>query len=801
MKISLSWIKEFIEIDLSPVEIGDVLTLAGLEVDGIEDVSPEFTGIVVGRIDKTLPHPNADRLRIAQVFDGEETFQVVCGAPNCREGTLVPFAKIGATLQDEKGKTFKIKQSKLRDVESFGMLCGEDELGLGEDTSGLLELDPYLPLGTDLKSLYADTVYEISLTPNLGHCMSAIGVARELSAMLNVPLKYPSFKLTEDTQTKTSSLIQVKIHDPNHCNHYGVRILKNVKTSPSPQWLKTRLENSGVRSINLIVDVTNYVMLEYGQPMHAFDLDKIKDGQIHVKMSKKPLSFKTLDGEDRSVPENTLLIEDKETPLALAGIMGGEDSSVTDSTTSIVLEAAYFDPITIRKGSKALALRSESSARFEKEIDPLGIRLALDRAAYLLQDITGATVCEGIESENPKPFVPKELTCRASRINRLLGTNLSQSEVESLLTRLGLVIAKENEDALLVKVPSFRNDIKAEIDLVEEVARIYGYNNIDERPLKPVLSSLPHSRSYLFSREVRSRLTSAGLQEFLTCDLLSPEEASISLGLFSNESPISVLRPSSVDQSALRATLLPGMLKSLARNQDFKWENIAAFEIGNVHINVDEKIHEHEATGILLSGSRAPHMWGEKALPFDFYDLKGYLENIFDGLDLPPVVFTPSTSSLFHPHRQAILTLDNTKIGILGELHPTLLRSFSAEKRAFYAEINLGALLPYRRYARQMTPLPQYPSSERDWTLTIDSTTPIEALYQSIDSSNTPLLKQTYLLDVFESEKIGADQKNVTFRFVYRDDKKTVSMQGVDKAHTHLQTYVREKLGLSLHAS
>ena len=576
MLVPLSLLKEFLDIDLDIQSISDILTLAGLEVDKVEDVPFTFQGVIVAKVEKADQHPNADRLKVATVFDGKERFQVVCGAPNCREGLITAFAKVGAELTDEKGKKWKIKQGKLRDVESNGMLCASSELGLGEDSDGIMELDEMAPIGMPLNELLGDTIFEITLTPNLGHCSSVLGVARELAAHLNLQVRMPNFTLEEASENIADGM---SVHIGDGVDRYACRIIKDIKVGPSPNWLKTRLENAGVRSINNIVDVTNYVMIKLGQPMHAFDLEKIGK-QIKAAFCTKPTKIETLDGEVREVPAGSLMIADENGPLAIAGVMGGASSEVSDATTSIMLESANFDSSMVRKASKALSLRSESSARFERMIDHEMVPFALNYAASLIEALAGGKVLSGMIDENAKPTKDRTLKLRLHRVNALLGTELSLNEVEDFLSKLEMRTLSDGDGVVNVTIPSYRNDVTSEIDLVEEVARVYGYNNIPRCPLNYTPSKLPHDPIVLLEENLRERLISEGLQEFVTCDLISPELAELTLEEnLGEQALVHVLHPSSVDQSVLRTSLLPGLLQSIKNNQDHRQFNISAFEI------------------------------------------------------------------------------------------------------------------------------------------------------------------------------------------------------------------------------
>jgi len=803
MLVPLSWLKDFLEIPahVTPQKIAEALTLAGLEVDKVEHASLGFEGVVIGKVLKAEAHPEADRLRVATVTDGTQTYQVVCGAPNCRAGLVTAFARIGAHLTEENGETFKIKKSKLRGVESEGMLCSEKELGFNlESHEGIIELQESLTPGTPLQEIFGDTLFEISLTPNLGHCMSIWGIARELSTLLQVKLKHPPLSLREDPSLHTSTFLSLDVEDRDHCLRYCCRYIENIEVKDSPVWLKKRLEACGLRSINNVVDVTNYILLEYGQPLHAFDYDTLEGSELKVLVSKEDLPLTTLDQIERKVPQGTLLICDAEKPVAIAGVMGGLYSAVTPTTTRVVLESAYFHPSTIRKASKALHLRTDSSSRFEKIVDPEGVRVALDRAAALLQEVAGGSIASDPIDDISTPYIPRELSCRLSKINDLLGTQLGVSEVETIFHRLRIPCTTNTQQALFhLKIPSYRNDIKEEIDLVEEVARIYGYNNIAVKAIQCINSQLPHSPLYTIETTVRKRLIAEGLQEMLTCDLISPKLATLSLDHLDEEDPlIHVLHPSSVDQSILRPSLLPSLLQCVKHNFDRQNFHLAVFEIGCVHYKQQGEYIEKPVAALLLTGHRAPHCWGSSDINYDIFDLKGIIENVLSSLGCSRLECLSSSIQGFHPGRQALLATKKHSLGLMGEVHPSLLAKLDIQQKVFFAQLDLQELFTLSRHVPQMDPLPIYPGSQRDWTATFKEETPVGEIVSTLQSLPSRLVKDIAVLDLYTSDKLGKGKKNLTLRFLYRDDQKTLSFEAADKEHARLLALAEQKLSSHL---
>lgn len=799
MKILLSWLQEYIDITISPAEIAKTLTMAGLEVEGVESLSPGCDQVIVGRVIAVEQHPQADKLRLATVSDGQQEHHLVCGAANCRVGLKTALAVPGATVFDDEGKPFKIKKSKIRGVESCGMLCSPQELGLKEKSEGIIEFDEHLKEGMDVASLYADTVLEIGLTPNLGHCSSYIGVARELSAATTQPVIPPHINVEEDQTIPVGASIAVEVQNKEDCPRYACRVLRNVTVGPSPDWLKKRLEASGIRSINNIVDVTNYVMLELGHPLHAFDYDLLADKRLVVKSAKSGETFVTLDGKERLLEVSDLLICDGKKPVAIAGVMGGGNSEVGDSTRNIVLEAAYFSPVAIRRTSKRLGLMTDASRRFERGTDPNVLLRALDRAAMLILQVAGGQICGGTIDIAAKAFPKKRVTCRLNRINQILGTHLSISEVENAFHRLEMVYIWNGKDAFVVDVPTYRNDIQEEIDLIEEVARVYGFDNISKGECRFTSSSIPHAPIFIFEREVRARLISEGLQEFLTCDLIGPTLLNIvqEPELVGKEA-VRVLNPTSIEQSILRTSLLPGLLQVVKYNWDHQNHEVAGFEIGRIHYKEGEQYREQSVAAIVLSGKIAPHHWDSKPKECDFYDLKGIIENFMSELKTMNVTFKESHLPALHPGRQAVIYSGSQPIGRMGELHPAVQRRLDVPQRILFAEINLHELFQVRSLDNKMQEIPIYPGSERDWTITLEDRVPIADLFAAIRTNSSKLLESFTLLDIYKSDKLGKDKKNVTVRFLYRDKDKTVAQEKVDADHERLKAKISQMMSLTL---
>lgn len=794
MLVPLSWIKQYLDIQLSPAEIANKLTLAGIEVDSYQTVNLDCEGVVVGQVLKTEKHPNADKLCVAQVTDGQETYTVVCGAANCREGLKVAFARVGATLKDENGQRFTIKQAKLRGVESFGMLCAADELHLTNASEGILELPNSTQVGTPIQELFSDTIFEISLTPNLSHCASVLGIARELYAGTGSPIHKPRIELKESPQSNPQ-VVKVKILDSEACPRYACRLIANVKVGPSPDWLKMRLEQCGLRSINNIVDVTNYVLLELGHPLHAFDFDRLEGHAIIVKKADEGFAFHTLDDKERILSQDDLVICDGARPIAIAGVMGGLNSEVNDKTQNVLLEAAYFDPVAIRKTSKRLGLQTDSSKRFERGTDPNGLLEALNRAAMLIQQAAGGEVLADPIDVQSKKFPEKEIACRLTRLNHVLGITLGRGEIESIFHSLNFSYHWDNQDQWVVRVPTYRVDIQTEIDLIEEVARLYGYDNIQKSSAPYLSSILPHTPIYLFEKEIRTRLLGEGLQEFLTCDLIGPSLIQIVQGPnFQPESMIHVLNPTSIEQSILRTSLLPGLLQVVKYNLDHQNHHIAGFEIGRIHFKEGEQYKEQSVAAIVLSGQSRPSDWAQKPHDYDFFDLKGIVENLFKELGITDYSIQNLKIETFHTGRQASIFVDSLEVGSIGEIHPAILRRLDVSQRVLFGEFDLQDLMQVAQRREKVKELALYPGSERDWTLTIKQTIPFEKVKSLIQTQASPLLESLSLIDIYRHEKLGHDYQNMTLRFVYRDLAKTIEQQVVEAEHQRLMQAVVQEL-------
>lgn len=790
MKIPLSWLKEYIDLPYTSAHIAQMLTSAGLEVDNIEITGQDFEKVVVGHVVKVEKHPNADKLSVATVSDGTQLYQVVCGAPNCKEGMKTAFAMVGAALRDKSGNELKIKHTAIRGIDSYGMLCSEKELGLSENDDGIIEFAKHLKEGADVSEMYAETILEVSLTPNLSHCSSIIGVARELAAATGNSVRLPQIVCEEEPEEDIHASVKVEVHDFVKCPRYSCRLIKNVRIAPSPDWMQKRLEACGIRPINNIVDITNYVLMELGHPLHAFDFNLLSEGKIVVRDARANESFVTLDGKERILSKDDLLISDPVKGIAIAGVMGGVNSEVTDKTVNVLIESAYFQPQSIRKTSKKMGLYTEASKRFERGTDPNIVLKALDRAAMLMHELAEGHIISGTIDCKENRFAEKNVQCRLSRANSILGSHLSVNEIESIFHRLEMKSKWDGQDLFTVAVPTYRGDVQREIDLIEEIARIYGFDNLSKAQTHYHSSTLPNPPIFLFEREMRSRLIAEGLQEFITCDLIGPKDLELVQDRsISSDSYIKVLNPTSIDQSILRTSLLPGLLHVVKYNIAHQNHDIFGFEIGRIHFKNDgDQYKEQSVAGMILSGKTSPQTWDKKPCEIDFYDLKGILENTLNELGIKNFEFKANRLNTLHTGRQASIYVDSLEIGSIGEVHPSILRRLDVSQRIYFAELNLHDLIQVRSREQKMEEISIYPCSERDWTTTLHDAIPMEEIFQSIRSIGSAYLENVSLLDIYRSDKIGKEMKNVTLRFVYRDKHKTIEQETVEAEHARLTT-------------
>lgn len=640
-----------------------------------------------------------------------------------------------------------------------------------------------------------EEILEVSFTPNLIFAQSLLGIARELAAVSGHTLQMPPISVQEANQ-EVGQFATVSVMESALAPLYTARVLFDVKVAPSPDWLQKRLIQLGARPVNNVVDVTNYVMWEMGLPLHAFDLDKTQ-AKITVRKAKEGEKISTLDGKERFLTEEMLVVATEKGPQAVAGVMGSAFSEVSETTTRLFLEAACFDSKSVRRTAKQLDLHTEASYRFERGVDPLGPFMALERATHLLQKICGAKVAKGTIEVGSRAS-SRQILCRFARINHILGTSLSNSEIELLLKKTGAHLKVKDSATLEVTVPSHRIDLNEEIDLVEEVARLYGYDTIHQNHKETYYqdSSVADSFYYGFEKKVRTLLLNLGLQELLTSDLISEKEASfVSSASLNRRSLIHLLNPRSIEQSVLRPSLLPNMLHVVKYNRDHDMTTVQGFEVGRVHLKTKEdKYLEPLVASIVLTGNQAPYHWQTKSRALDFFDLKGLLENLMAQLHVENVRFEPSSQETLHPGKQAKLVVGALELGSFGEVHPSILKQAGIDVPVFFAELSLEDIASLEPSSQKMKPLPVYPSSVRDWTSTVKASVTLATILEAVKKARSPLLEDISLLDLYQSEKLGSDRKNVTLRFIYRDLNRTISFEEVEKEHERLTQMILQQL-------
>ncbi len=801
MKISYNWLKEYTTINLTPAETADKLTLLGLEVEGIEEIGSDLENYVVGEVLDVRPHPNADKLQICDVDTGSEKVQIICGAKNVAAGQKVPVAKTGAVIPVpmKDGSFLTIKKAKLRGETSNGMICSESELGLSDDHSGIMILDESLKSGTPLKEVLKsekDYVFEIGLTPNRPDAACHIGVARDLTAVTGDELKNPYLEPPKSDNSLEDE-ITITIEDPDKCHRYVGIVVENVKVDESPDWLKNRLKAIGLRPINNVVDITNFVLHEIGQPLHAFDYNLINCKKIVVKSYSEVTEFTTLDSIDRKVPAGSLFICDGNGPVAVAGVMGGENSEVTESTTKILIESAYFEPSGIRKTSKQLALQTDSSYRFERGIDPnLQLRAAY-RAAKMIAEVAGGTVLEGYADVHPVKTEPAEVKLRISRVNHLLGTQLDESFVTNTLNKLEIDTSKLDGDTLVCTIPTFRPDISREVDLIEEVGRVYDYNNIPRPKTAPFFTPEKLSDWEVFNQKLKSIVKSFGYKEITTNSLLSKKEAS----LLADESlHIDTLNPVSQENTTLRTDLKGGFLKVAGYNFNRNASTLKFFEAGHTFKKNDtgtwvDGIEEHSRLLLGVSGYKTPEGWQGKAETFTVFDLKKDLEALFTELNISNELVRKAEGNF-----DLTYTYKDTDVAKLSVARNELLKAFDVEHDVFTAEVNITRLFELGVGSQNITytAIPKYPSFEYDAAFIVDKHIRAGEMADQIKKAAGTVLKTVSVFDVYEGENIGNEKKSIAFRLTFLDSTKTLTIKDVEPVVKKIVQQLEKTAGAKL---
>ncbi len=789
MKASYNWLKDYVDLELNPYELGEKLSLIGFEVEEVIEQRLDFPNVVVGKVLKVEKHPNADKLTLCQVDVGGEVLSIICGAPNVAEGQTVPVAKVGAQLPGG----LKIRKAKIRGVESVGMILSEEELGLADKSDGIWVLENDIPVGKPLAEALqfeTDYIFDIGVTPNRPDALGHIGLAREIAAITGKPLKKPQPRFTEELPLATD-IVSVEIETPESCPRYAARVIRNVTIGPSPAWLKRRLEAVGMRSINNVVDITNYVMLETGQPLHAFDLAKLAGPKIIVRESRKGETFVTLDEKEHQLPEGTVLICDAEKPVAIGGIMGGLNSEVSETTSDILLESAYFKPENIQLSARAMGISTEASQRFERGTDPNGVRYAQDRATQLLAELAGGTVLKGAVDVYPRPIMPVEIELKPDQINTLLGTQLTTKEMARILESIEFTVKGER-----VIVPTFRPDVTRTADLAEEIARLYGLDNIPAADYTRMPYAVPVNERDRFVDELRNILTGFGVQEVLTNSMVNAELWEKLTG----EKIYPILNPISADMSGMRNTLVISLLQVVQHNINRQISDLRIFEINRVFQhpgNLDQLPQEELRLALALTGLREPELWYSSRQSVDFYDIKGICEALMDKISLDYFQFIYYDNFAVSEEALAV-EVNNQRIGFLGRVRPELLAAFDIDQPVYVLELGVVPLQEHRRTDRKYQAIPRFPFVERDLAVVVDAAVEAEKLIASAKHVGGPFLQSVSVFDVYRGKQVPEGKKSVALRFVFQSKDRTLTEDEINQTMDAIFRRLEKEFGATL---
>jgi phenylalanyl-tRNA synthetase beta chain len=802
MRIVQSWLKQYTAVPLAPQELADKLTMLGLEFEAITNPGEKYKGFVVGEVLEASRHPNADRLTVCRVNVGKEELQIVCGAPNVAAGQKVPVGLVGATVpknqHDPNGPPFVLQKVKLRGVESSGMICSAFELDLGKDADGILVLDADAKVGQPLAKHLGvdDIVYDIEITPNRPDWLSHVGFARELRVLTGKPVKLPAVRVREGKE-QIRKYVDIKVEDTKNCIRFAARMVRGVKIGPSPRWLQDWLKLAGLRPINNVVDITNFVMLECGQPMHAFDYSLLEGRKLVIKPAGEGLKFKTLDGQERQIPPASVMVCDAVKPVSIAGVMGGENSEIQDATVDVVLESANWYPSSIRLTAKALGLSTDASQRYERGADPNIVEYALNRATALVAELAGGTILKGVIDVYPKTVKERLVTLRPSRANAVIGINQPAAAMVKSLRLLGLRPVKQNKQVITFAVPTYRIDLEREIDLIEEIARVYGYDNIEDKTRTSVDFLQPFPKVSP-ADPVRNRMIAAGLHEVVTNSMHDEQRARLS-----GAEPVKILNPQNQDMGFLRTSLIPGMLDVVVRNINFKMQDLRLFEIGHVFSKdstaaskLVEDFLEEERVAILMTGAGAPLYWGEKSRLADLYDLKGVVENFLEAIALDKCrVFSYPTASGLTESALAI-EIAGSYAGYAGKVQSSVLKFFGIEQDVFVAEIALSGLSG--RAAFKYRPLPKYHPVRRDVAFGVPADTAAGTIVDVITKTAGELLARVDVFDVYEGSNVPAGTKSIAFALELMSREKVLTEAEIEAVVQRVVREVEKECGATL---
>ncbi|VAX17851.1 Phenylalanyl-tRNA synthetase beta chain [hydrothermal vent metagenome] len=797
MKLSLNWLKNYVELDgISTDEIVETLTTSGLEVDEVIDQKKIYENFVVGYVEVKEKHPNADKLSLCKVKVGEDELPIVCGAPNVAAGQKVVLAKVGAKIPTAD---FTIGKTKIRGEVSLGMICSERELGISDNHDGIMVLPDDIKAGTELSDAlgFNDVIIDIDITPNRADAFSHLGVARDLAAVFGKKLIRPEFEIKESNES-VNDLAEVVVENETDCPRYVARVVKNVTIKGSPNWLKEKLTAIGLRPINNVVDVTNFILYELGQPLHAFDLDKLAGQKIIVRSAGKNEIFVTLDSKERKLIETDLLICDAEKPVAIAGVMGGENSEVTDDTKNILIESAYFRPSAIRKTSKKLGLQTDSSIRFERGCDADMTTFAADRAVSLIAELGDGEIAAGLIDVYPKEISRKKVSLRFERARKVLGFDVSSQKVKDILNSLELEVIEETDETVTCSIPLFRHDIEREIDLIEEIARIYGYDNIPN--ISKIGVSIERKVDHsLFNDHVRITLSGLGFYEIITNSLLNEEVAK----KYGN--PVGVMNPQSVEMSHIRPSLVPGVLATISRNIKVKENDLKIYEIGHIINKINDEINdfsdfdESEHLLLAITGLAEEVEWDSKEREFDFYDLKGIAESFLEKTinSTKTKIKQNNSASGIYEYSVSILS-GKTKIAEGGKVNKNILKDFDISQEVFVFDFNLNRMKELQKNKPVFKELLKYPQIKKDCAFVIDKNIGFNTVKKIIYENSSKLLKNVKLFDIFESESLGEDKKSLAFELIYFDESRTLTEDEVEVEFWKAIESVKKKVNAEL---
>jgi len=812
MLVSFGWLKEFVEIGLSAHDVADLLTMGGIEIEAVTHVGKGLEKVLTARIEDIAPHPGSEKLHLAVLGLGDRRVTVVCGAPNTAVGQIVVYAPPAAVLPSG----LEMTERDVKGVLSPGMICSEKELDLGEDASGVMVLDEGTAIGIPLTRalpFVEDYILEASITPNRGDCLSILGIAREVAALADRPWRVPLFGLVEG-RDPIGDKAKIEVPDADLCPRYVARMVEGVTIGPSPFDIRLRLSRCGFRPISNVVDATNLILLECGQPLHAFDYSLLENGRIVVRRSDPGETFVTLDGIERQLPPDSLMIRDAGRSVALAGIMGGLNSEILPTTKTVLIESACFERFGIRKTAKALGMSTEASFRFERGIDPEGSLWAAHRAAYLIRKLAGGTILKGYLDVYPNPIERRLVPVRVDRINGLLGTALSREEMSSCLGRLGIGVETQEQaqGSLTCRPPSWRWDLEREVDFGEEVARVYGFQNIPVS-MPSYRSEADHTRDHHARvRMVNSLMNLSGFNEIITMSFVS-KQAAVEFATGSLESgELGLLNPLTEDLAFMRTSLIPGLVAAVKRNMNFRCENLKLYELGKTFTPVagDELPREDLRLAAIAVGRRSPDTWhfhrGEidplgkvdALCQVDFYDVKGALETVFEGLSFPDVCFVPSRLPFLHPGKSADLLVDGEFIGFAGELSPRKTRDLAISARVLIFEILLEPLFIRMRKERVFRPIPRYPYIERDLSLMVETNCSGDQIKHLISRLGHDIIASVSLFDLYRGESIPEGRQSMAFRIRYQSEDRTLTDDEVQEVHSRVVDALVTELGASM---